>query len=49
MIRDLVQIAVQMVRDEEEAKIAGRARERALHRIADLLAKSDSRPMASRG
>src|SRR3954468_7101756 len=37
IVRDLTEIAVKLVRDEEQAKVRGRAREHAEERLLDLL------------
>jgi ATP-dependent HslUV protease ATP-binding subunit HslU len=37
IVRDLVEIAVKLVRDEEQAKVKGRAREHAEERLLDIL------------
>src|SRR5215208_3342022 len=37
IVRDLTEIAVKLVRDEEQAKVRGRARENAEERLLDLL------------
>jgi ATP-dependent HslUV protease ATP-binding subunit HslU len=37
IVRDLIEIAVKLVRDEEQAKVRGRAREHAEERLLDLL------------
>jgi len=37
MIRDLTELAIKMVREEEKAKVQGRARERAEERVLELL------------
>ncbi|MGH7786174.1 MAG: ATP-dependent protease ATPase subunit HslU [Candidatus Binatia bacterium] len=42
MIRDLTELAIKMVKEEEQAKVSARARERAEERVLDLLLPTPS-------
>ncbi len=49
MIRDLVEIAVKMVREEEQARVAVRAREAAEERLLDILFPTPTKVRRPRG
>jgi ATP-dependent HslUV protease ATP-binding subunit HslU len=48
IVRDLTEIAVKLVRDEEQAKVRGRAREHAEERLLDLLLPPRARSFSDR-
>jgi ATP-dependent HslUV protease ATP-binding subunit HslU len=48
IVRDLVEISVKLVKDEEQAKVRARAREAAEEKILDILLPRPTPPMAGR-
>jgi ATP-dependent HslUV protease ATP-binding subunit HslU len=49
IVRDLVEISVKLVKDEEQAKVRARAREAAEEKVLDILLPRPAPPMPQRG